>query len=241
MYFLKDKRIWLIAVAVTIVLLMLLTADALIFNSNKRVLFEGVIVEFHGFLFDLLFFGLVISIYDAVSNRRLTLRRLIEELDDFRGWSEKTAEKRIRGIIKRLLANDFTELDLRNCYLPNSTNFGTEEMKGWVFRKTSLMNSNFNEVTFVKCNFRWAELEGTQFDSCRFVECDFSHAQLFDVKFENCELKDVKFEAARVKKGFLKSIENASNTSVIDTLKIYKEVEFNKGLEGIKSYYLELN
>lgn len=81
---------------------------------------HDVIVESHGVLFDLLVFGILLSIYEGLRNKKDKIERLKEEIDDFRAWDEKEATFRIVGSIKRLNSFGISNVNLKYCFLKNA-------------------------------------------------------------------------------------------------------------------------
>lgn len=93
----ENQRInFLIIVAVGLTILFFLFDIRLIDN------WTDVLVEAHGLLFDVILFGIVLSIFNKIKSKKENILRLQEELEDYRYWDEKEAVYRIIGIIKRL-------------------------------------------------------------------------------------------------------------------------------------------
>lgn len=102
-----------------------------------------------------------------------------------------------------------------------------KKFEGVDYTGKSLNNREFNECTFVRCNFNSVDLSGNQFMDCTFIDCDLSMAKteqtglklcvfknskllgvdfskcstfLFAVKFDNCLLDYAVFYKMKIKK-----------------------------------------
>jgi hypothetical protein len=145
------------------------------FGSNIRV-------EFFGFLFDLLIFGLGFSIFNKWNQRKQDIKRWQEEIDDFRGWDEKEAMFRIVGNIRRLNRAGVTKIDLSGCCL-RGANLSDLNLRGSTFFETDLRDadlgySDFSEVLFSTVYLQGAYLKGTVFDNASFSGVNLEDAKV---------------------------------------------------------------
>lgn len=173
-----------------------------------------VLVEAHGLVFDILFFGLLLAVYEVVINQRREkklkeleeerkIERYFEEIDDYRYWKESEASYRIRGILKRLNKLGIDKFDLNDCFLQNSI-FNSWEFKNSRFDRAILSGSLFLRSKFTKCEFvatDFAEAVFSEFDKeksnwnqTQFIECDFSNAKLKKISAMNVEFNDCVFD-----------------------------------------------
>lgn len=76
--------------------------------------YHDILVEFHGLVFDLFVFGIILTIYETnkskkekaqADKKRKTdlIERYTEEINDFKFWKSEEAMYRTRGLIKRLV------------------------------------------------------------------------------------------------------------------------------------------
>ncbi len=84
---------------IAVVVLCLIVALDIIFKPDG----VDVLVEFNGLFFDLLIFGILLTIYDTWSRRRERINTLHDQLDDFWDWKSEEGILRKVGIIKRLI------------------------------------------------------------------------------------------------------------------------------------------
>jgi hypothetical protein len=79
-------------------------------NNHYQITWEEIFVEADGVVFDLIVFGVVLTIYEAyreikeknereLKEKNEKIERLHEDIDDYRGWDEKEAMYRIVGAV----------------------------------------------------------------------------------------------------------------------------------------------
>ena len=78
---------------------------------------HDLLVEANGVVFDLLVFGILLSVYESLRAKKANIDRFTEEIDDYRGWDEREASYRIAGLLRRLNKEKKYSIDLSNCYL----------------------------------------------------------------------------------------------------------------------------
>lgn len=164
----------------------------LIFNqylySKYRVEPVDLIVEYHGLLFDILFFGIGFTIYETYRVKKERIQQLTDELNDFRYWKSEVAKYRILGILKRLKLLKVKSIDLSYCYF-DDTFFGENEyselkiLDEFNMSHTQMRKCRFNFVSFKKTN-----LFGSSFNDSFFQGADFSNANLRGAQFRNVEM-----------------------------------------------------
>jgi uncharacterized protein YjbI with pentapeptide repeats len=76
--------------------------------------------------------------------------------------------------------------------------FDSEEYSKIDFRKSKIIKGEYDNCTFINCNFEGIHASNIQFVACEFVECNFSNTIVKDtafkeVQFINCKMIGVKF------------------------------------------------
>ena len=76
--------------------------------------------------------------------------------------------------------------------------FDSEEYSKIDFRKSKIKKGEYDNCTFINCNFEGIHASNIQFVACEFVECNFSNTIVKDtafkeVQFINCKMIGVKF------------------------------------------------
>jgi len=208
---------------------------------------HDVIVELHGVLFDLIVFGVLLSIYETLRSKNERVERLLEELEDYKGWQQQEATYRLVGIIKRLnkLGVD-TELDLTFCYLENApfikpklwaADFENANLKGARFLEGILIGANFKNANLenalflgtklVGANFEGANLtnivtsDGTDFELANFTRANLEKAQIKHWVLNKANLTNVNLKGAYVGEGWFENLEKWNVIGVEEIKKNY--------------------
>jgi len=112
---------------------------------------KNIRVEAHGMLFDILVLGLLFSWLHNRGEKRRLIQRYTDEIDDFRGWEEEEAAKRIRGNIFRLNREGVHNINLNRCFL-----------KGADLMEANLMGANLWEAVLEEADLMEANLTGAE-------------------------------------------------------------------------------
>ena len=184
---------------------------------------EGVLVEAHGMLFDVILFGIILNIYEHYLDKRrkkeeetlarkLRIARYLEEIEDYLGWDEKEATYRIVGNIRRLNREGVTDIYLWNAYLEgallgevdlmgadlwfanlNKAELGRANLQGTVFRGASLI-----EAHMVLTNLKYAKLDGAKLHKVDLSGADLQEANLSNSDLFGSTLEKVNLEQANL-------------------------------------------
>lgn len=169
-FFLLKNPAYFFLVAAFVAFLVLWFINA--YRDPEGFKWHDVIVESHGVLFDLFVFGVVLAIYDALRQRRERVERYKEEIEDYRGWDEKEASYRIRGLIRRLQNDGETYLDLRKCYLVDT------DLSGFDLSKADLSKANLSGANLTDANLSGANLVGANLTNANLTRANLTKADL---------------------------------------------------------------
>lgn len=176
---------------------------------NNADFWENIIVESHGLLFDILFFGLLIGYFDykrkkevekaqeeelkrkelarlADLDRRDEERKLDiirgwkEELEDFRGWKGEEAAFRVAGIVKRLLKEGIEDIDLSRLHVGQLTQIVGEKGKEMIAK--ALYDENQTKT------LEGADLRDSNLEDADLVEANLTGADLWGAKLRKAYL-----------------------------------------------------
>jgi uncharacterized protein YjbI with pentapeptide repeats len=191
-----------------IILLVLGTVSAILFQGwpeLRKDYWSGIFFEFHGLIFDIAVFGVLIAFFIRITERRREIRHQQETIDDFKKWDSDEAQFRIAGAIRRINRLGKTNID-----------FAGIELKDFSLRRhdiTSIRGSVFYDGTWGSMGSRdRVVLERMDFSSvdCRDVvfsllnplsgfidsivfarleNCDFIDANLSNAKFTGATLE----------------------------------------------------
>lgn len=158
---------------------------------------SGLFVEFNGMLFDIVVFGVLISLFMRATERRREVRRQQEIVDDYKKWDSEEARFRIAGAIRRLIELGRTDIDFGGIELTDFSfrRHDIKSIKGSVFydgtwgEMGSRDNVVLDRVSFSSLDCRavvfsrFNPFVGFKFDvvfasikDCSFVEADLSGA-----------------------------------------------------------------
>jgi uncharacterized protein YjbI with pentapeptide repeats len=165
------KRILFFLVAFIIVIAVIAKLDA---SFNPEL--GDILVEFHGMLFDILFFGVILSIYEFYLQKRDKLSNYLDELVDFQGWNEPEAMYRNVGIIKRILRLKKNKpLEIRRNFLREARLLGMK-FTNTFFSKVNMSDGKIQFSLFDKCRFKTVNGVGLEFQNSIFENCDFDRS-----------------------------------------------------------------
>ena len=183
-------RNWVIGGKARFFLLCGVLAAVCIFFLDYRNGFdsEGVLVEAHGMLFDIILFGVILSIYEFYTERKrkqeaeamekkIRIQRYREEIEDYLGWESDEAKFRIVGNIKRLNREGVTDINLRGAYLV--------------------------EANLHKLNFYEADLEGVNLIGANLTKADLGKANLYNSSLSKANLSSAKLYRAFLEGAFI--------------------------------------
>lgn len=213
--FTKNKLfIFLVALGILSIILFILVMN-IIDNSG---LLEGITTELFGFGFDILLFGILITLYDNHRSKTNKIEQYLEEIEDYRGWREKEASYRIFGIIKRLQKEKYYDIDLTDCYFEdisfskrdiiNGFDFNTAILRSTFFSRCQFINVNFSKVKYSSEEQGWwygffnnagglTEFSSSTFQNCNFnntfTSYEFKKCKFHNIDFENSNFENTKF------------------------------------------------
>ncbi|MEM7657262.1 MAG: pentapeptide repeat-containing protein [Bacteroidota bacterium] len=196
-----DKiKFYLIAGSLAMVIILAL--DFVIRPDEKDIL-----VEAHGMLFDILLFGIILAIFDSVTEKRTTIRRYLEEVDDFREWESEEAKSRIIGNLKRLIRLGVNEFDLSDCYLANTqlgflsgkiTHLRGANLSQSDLRKLALEGLDLSQTTLKGANLAGADLRQVNLLGISLEGVNLMGANLMGVDLRGCRLDGANLQAANL-------------------------------------------
>ncbi len=154
-----------------------------ILNAKEGIQWDDILVEANGMVFDLLVFGVLLSVYESLRQKRDKIERLKEEIDDYRHWDEKEATFRIIGAVKRLNKLGISEINLAGCFLRKVRCFEIN------LSKATLENANLSKAILVFSNLSRANLSKANLSGAALMICDLSNANLSNANLSGAKLK----------------------------------------------------
>lgn len=230
-----HPKIFLFIIISVALLLVLLSLDYVL-----EIDFKDIIVEAHGLLMDVILFGIFITLYEKLKDKKDRVSEFLNQLNDFRGWHEKEATYRIKGIVSRLDRLGVKEIDLSYCFLEGISNL-SQDLSGYNFRASKLDNcvfshcnlrkAKFSNASLEKANLYGSDLRGAFLTSANLTRANLSHANLNGADLSGANLEFTEFKKADL------SFTNLNNAQVKGTW--FRTIERWEvtGLERIKEEY----
>ncbi len=215
---------------------------AIVFDIfDSKFSFHELIVEFHGLVFDLFIFGILLTIYETINFKKEKIERYFEVINDYRFWKSEEAMFRIRGLVKRLVELNEKELDLSHCYLATDKSFFSyKDMKNWKFSGADISDSMFILNDMENANFYLANLMNTSFNQVNLTNCDFGNSNLYNTVFTKCKFSNTEFSGSIVKtKNWIEELEKNENIGT-DFLREKYILKLNtESINDIKTYVIK--
>ena len=216
----KEGKVKFFFIVAIVALPLIISLDRFDYSFS----WHDLLVETHGLFFDLIIFGIILTIYESFRERKDLIKRYNEEIDDYRFWESDEAKYRVRGLIKRLVNLEVTSVDISFCYL-RSENFlsqfrnlsnwkftGANLSESWLlmsnvsnseFYRTNLSNSvitkvNLSNSQMGSVNLSHANLEEVDFSSVDLTKADMSNAIIIDCIFKGANFRNIALDNAQV-------------------------------------------
>ena len=193
-----------------------------LFKNDPQGYLKSVMIEAHSMLFDLAIIGILLLWLNNSGEKRLRIKRCIDEIDDIRYWKSQEASYRILANVKRLLRDNVTKIDLNNCYLRNinlnfailkgaNLNYADLEQSSLIdtnFMFARLNQANFNETNLNRANLSNSLLSGasmkrtkgikTNFEKSCLIKANFQDAFFIEANFQEADMSGAEFENANL-------------------------------------------
>jgi len=150
-------------------------------------------VEANGMIFDLFVFGILVTTYNAIRARKEKTERLMEEIDDYRGWDEKEAMYRIVGAVKRLNKAGITSISLYSCFLEGANlagaNLAGANLEGAILRGADLAGADLRGADLRGADLTGASLRRADLTGADLTMADLTEAFLSGANFTRATLR----------------------------------------------------
>lgn len=157
---------------------------------------HDLLVEANGMVFDLLVFGILLSIYEKLREKRDKIERLHEEIDDYRGWDEMEASYRIAGAVRRLNKLGVTNINFDSCLL-----------EGANFQMANLQEAYFVGTNLQKTNFYGASLQGANLGGANLQISNLQSASPQGANLQGANLQRANLQGVIVHKNWFEKLE----------------------------------
>ncbi len=207
---------------------------------------HDILVEAHGLIFDLFVFGILITIFDFLRNRRDNRSRYNEEIEDLIGWKSEEAKVKILAKVKRLYNLGQRRFFLSNAYLKraNLSDYDLTDsvivltnIKKGSFVRSNLKNARLTASKLQKVYFTSAHLENTDLSNSNCKGAHFTDTNLLNTNFKKADLRKANFSVCHYENV---NFENSLlEGTVVDDLNWFENLEKHrtKGIEKLKEDY----
>lgn len=189
------SALFVLVVAIIFVFFFYLHIKPLKIDLAERV-FPGMI----GMLFNILIVVVLLTFINERAGKKKQIDRYFEELYDYKGWDEKAAAYRVKGLINRIEKEGeehrikLQDLHLGMCsekYIIKSLqeNIGAASLEGiWLYKHT------FNNILSFRANMSNGSLYRCEFKDSTLIDAKFNNTKLKKAHFYNCYLNESDFQ-----------------------------------------------
>ena len=181
-----------------------------LYSQNFDAFYSNILAEAHGMLFDIFFMGIIIFWLNQNAERKLNIKRYLDDIDDLRYWNSQEAAFRNVGNIKRLNRENVQKLNLSHCYLQHTTlnkvildnsNLNSSDLTNCSLISAKLRNTRFNQAKLENARMDFADLEGAHLSGADMkgsspIRANFKNANMIKTNLEDALLMETDFEGA---------------------------------------------
>ncbi len=181
---------------------------ALLFLRNSLVdKVDDIVVELCGFFFDIILFGVILTIYGRWLERKRKIRNYHDQLDDFRTWKGEEGVLRKVGIIRRLNEMKAPLPSLWSANLQGANlmganlqgaNLGWAELQRAHLRKANLQGVNLAFANLQNANLWFANLQGANLSYANLQDANLWFANLQGARLFHTNLEGVNLCSANL-------------------------------------------
>ncbi|MFC2137513.1 pentapeptide repeat-containing protein [Bacteroidota bacterium] len=234
--FLKIKRtdsIYPFVIALIILFPLVVVLTILLIGYDLEF-FKGILIEAHGLLFDIVLFGIIITIVLKRNRRIYRINYYKEEIDDYRGWESSMASHRLTGLLRRLSKLNAQYINADHCFLENAQ-LSNIKLQG-SFKQINFQNGNLYGANlkgdFYEANFSLANLERVNLSKSNLINANLSNANLTEANLNgtwlvSANLEDANFEGASIVEADLKDA-NLKNTNFEGAVLWIKDLDIDE-------------
>lgn len=205
----------------------LIAGIILIFDFQRGFDWDGILVESHGMLFDIILFGILLTVYEAITEKQRRIQSLKDQLESFRGWYGEEAAFRVWYVISELekLGNkdvDFSKLHLGKLKMEiieaevskkvHIVCLRDADLRNANLKRAQLQESDLERVQLQKADLRKAQLQKANLQGANLQYANLSEADLSRSNLRKAYLYEVNLEKANLKSADLQGVNLAFST-----------------------------
>jgi len=177
----------------------------LVFAWNVTLKKEDLLVEAFGFLMDLIVFGVLLSVYDNLRNKRQSYHESLLALDELMFSVDKEHIFKKVNIISRVLQSGeklpmMTAIELSGSTMDDLnlqyTSLKLANLQGASLQRVNLRGAHLQDAFLQKVNFSGADLRDANIpyahlEGAQFGDANLEGAWLIEANLENADLSNV--------------------------------------------------
>jgi len=236
--FLSDhpKSSLFIVVAFMIIVVLGVT-DFLLMSPETYDVYD-ILVESHGLFFDLVVFGIILSIYEEWRSRKEELQRCYDEMNHLKYSKVKNAGQKAIVIAIKMQNLKASDIDLTAFKIDGYHIHDMKRMNNWNFGHLRRFSITISQIS--NTNFSGIVLNKVTFISCHFENCSFALSKFENVTFLSCTFKNVNFDNVLLGKSidFFERIKNIQGDSKdLEELYEIKEIDPKRDIEEENPFF----
>jgi len=217
-----------------------------LYAQNFESFYSNILAEAHGMLFDIFFMGIIIFWLNQNAERKQSIKRYMDDIDDLRYWNSDEAAFKNVGNIKRLNREKIYKLNLSHCYLRKTTlnkvnldgsNLNSCDLSDCSLISSNLKNTRFNQSNLQNTRLDFADLENAylsgsnmiasspiraNFKNANLIKSDLSDALLMEANFDGACMIGTILEGANLSKSNLKGSIGLTVEQLLTVKSLYK-------------------
>lgn len=172
---------------------------------------QAVVIEAYGMLLGMILPLAVVLVVMERSRRRWEIRRLLDEIEDLRGWKTPVASQRLRGLVRRLTRLGVSGIDLSRCRLRQINLSGLRlvgirmvgvdlegaNLSGSKLAGADLQGAGLRRAVLWKTDLRGAVLWGADLREAVLAKADLQGALLKGADLSQADLAGADLDGAK--------------------------------------------
>jgi hypothetical protein len=236
--FISDhpKSSLFIGVAFLIIVVLGFT-DFLLMSPETYDVYD-ILVESHGLFFDLVVFGIILSIYEEWRSRKEQMQRCYDEMNHLKYSKVKNAGQKAIVIAIKMQNLKARDIDLTAFKIDGYHIHDMKRMNNWNFGHLRRFSITISHIT--NTNFSGIVMNKVTFISCNFENCSFALSKFENVTFLSCTFKNVNFDNVLLGKSidFFERIKNIQGDSKdLEELYEIKEIDAKRDIEEENPFF----
>ncbi|MGB0929665.1 MAG: pentapeptide repeat-containing protein [Chitinophagales bacterium] len=163
-----ENDVYLSALILMIVLIIVLVSGLII--KIPADFLGGILVEMTGMLLDAIIIFFLFNLLKFKGEENRDIKRLKEELADYRSWKETEASFRVLGIIRRLNKYNENKFDLNDYYI-SEIKISDVKIRHSKITETSITKSEINHTDFTTSIIETVDFHKTDLEFAIFNKC----------------------------------------------------------------------